>query len=95
MNRVVYRPRAQADLGVIWDYSAEHWGVGQANTYVDQIRMTLVDVASGQKHAQSAEDVREGYRKIRVGRHVIYFRQTPDLIEVVRVLHERMDVGNL
>lgn len=38
-------------------------------------------------------DVRDGYFKIPVGAHVIYYRQASDAIEVVRVLHGRMDVN--
>ncbi|MDP0500303.1 MAG: type II toxin-antitoxin system RelE/ParE family toxin [Verrucomicrobiota bacterium JB022] len=36
--------------------------------------------------------VRVGYRKYPVGRHVIYYRVQPDALEVVRILHQRMDV---
>ena len=38
-------------------------------------------------------DVRDGYFKTPVGAHVIYYRQASDAIEVVRVLHGRMDVN--
>lgn len=37
--------------------------------------------------------IRENYRKYRVGRHIIFYRLVLDEgIEIVRVLHERMDV---
>ena len=41
----------------------------------------------------SAEDTRPGYRKAACGSHMIYFRQDGDDIDVVRILHQSMDVG--
>ena len=32
-------------------------------------------------------------RKVSVGRHVVFFRDTEDAIAVIRVLHQRMDAG--
>jgi toxin ParE1/3/4 len=36
--------------------------------------------------------VRTGYRGSRVGAHVIFYREVTEGIEVVRILHQRMDV---
>jgi toxin ParE1/3/4 len=36
--------------------------------------------------------IRPGYRSARQGRHLIFYREIPDGIEVVRVLHESMDI---
>jgi len=41
----------------------------------------------------SAEDIRAGYRKIGVGSHVMYFREREGTLEIVRILHRRMDVA--
>jgi toxin ParE1/3/4 len=50
-------------------------------------------VARGERVGADASDLRPGYRKLRNGRHLAFYR-TPDdgLVEVVRVLHERMDL---
>jgi toxin ParE1/3/4 len=32
-GRYVLSPRAQTDLGDIWDYTADRWGLDQAETY--------------------------------------------------------------
>jgi hypothetical protein len=37
---------------------------------------------------------RPGYRRHRAGAHLILFRQIAGAIDVVRVLHERMDVAS-
>lgn len=44
---------------------------------------------------QDAGDICDGYRKHRAGRHVIFYRQkNEDAIEIVRILHGRMDIEN-
>ena len=41
----------------------------------------------------ATEDIRPGYRKVGVGSHVMYFRMWADTLEIVRILHWRMDVA--
>ena len=36
--------------------------------------------------------IRKGYRKRSVGRHVIFYRTVNGGVDVVRILHEQMDV---
>jgi plasmid stabilization system protein ParE len=43
MRRYVHSPRAHADMSGIWDYTAEHWGVDQADRYIRQIVTTCAD----------------------------------------------------
>jgi plasmid stabilization system protein ParE len=33
----VLSPQAQTDLEDIWDYTADRWGLGQAETYIRQL----------------------------------------------------------
>ncbi|MBQ5728458.1 MAG: type II toxin-antitoxin system RelE/ParE family toxin [Mailhella sp.] len=39
-------------------------------------------------------DILPGYWKFKVGRHVIYFKEHDDYLDVIRILHVRMDVEN-
>ncbi len=42
---------------------------------------------------RACDDVRPGYRKHAVGSHVLYYRLiSGEIIDVVRILHQRMDV---
>ena len=85
-------PAAQADLSEIWDYTAEHWGEAQAERYTRDIQATCEALSSGASVGLSAEAVRVGYRKIGVGSHVVYYREREGTLEIVRILHRRMDV---
>ena len=86
-------PAAPADLGDIWDYTCERWGESQAENYVRDIQRAIDRVAHNPLIGRSLDEVREGYRRHAVGSHTLYYRiSRPDLIDVVRILHKRMDV---
>jgi toxin ParE1/3/4 len=88
---LTFSPAAVADIGAIWDYTAETWGVVQADRYVDDIRSACVALADGERAGRKV-DVLDGYLKFPVGRHLIFFRQLETGIVVIRVLHQSMDV---
>ena len=91
MKSLVFSPAAQADMEGIWDYTAGRWGPAQADRYTDDIRDACNALASGRRQGRPA-DVRPGYLKYLTGSHAIYFRDHGDRLEVVRILHGRMDV---
>ena len=93
MSRPVLRPAAVRDLERIWSYTAERGGAAQAERYLRAIRDACAAPASGEHPGTDASDIRPGYRKARAGRHLLFFRLLPDgTVEVVRILHERMDI---
>lgn len=89
----VFRPKAVADLDAIWRYTDRHWGAAQADAYVRAIVEACRAVARGERTGIDASDLRPGYRKLRIGRHLAFYR-SPGVgtVEVVRILHERMDL---
>lgn len=92
MSLVTFSPAAAADLDNIWDYTVEEWGADQADRYTDDIQDTCNNLARGEKRGRSV-DVRAGYLKHAVGKHFVFFRTTKAGIEVIRILHQSMDVG--
>jgi toxin ParE1/3/4 len=85
-------PAAEADVEAIWDFTEGRWGRSQAIGYVRDLDATCTGIAKGRVSSFSAEDIRPGYRKAACGSHMIYFRQDGGDIEVVRILHQSMDV---
>ena len=52
-------------------------------------------IADNFESARDMGKVRKNYRYSKIKSHLIFFRKTNDkTIEVVRVLHERMDIEN-
>ena len=93
MTGYALTPAAQADLSEIWDYTAERWGEAQAERYTRDIQVTCEGLSSGALMGLPVEHIRAGYRKVGVGSHVIYFREREGILEIVRILHRRMDVA--
>ncbi|MFO1465651.1 MAG: type II toxin-antitoxin system RelE/ParE family toxin [Steroidobacteraceae bacterium] len=90
-GRFVLTPRAAADLDDIWDYTADRWGLDQTETYTRQLAKDIQTVADKPSRGRQCDEVRAGYRKYPSGSHVLFYRLTDDGIDIVRILHERMD----
>ena len=85
------RPAATQDLESIWIYTTEQWGIEQAHRYTDELTKAFKLLANNPEQGGACDEIREGYRRYRVGRHVIYYRIADYGVDVVRVLHGRMD----
>ena len=86
-------PAAEADVEEIWDYTVRNWGEAQAERYTRDIRDACEALGDGTLSGRSAENIRAGYRKAVVGSHVVFYRVRDDVVEVIRILHQSMDVG--
>jgi toxin ParE1/3/4 len=82
---------AVADLRAIWKTGEAQWGVAQAEHYALAIRRAAETVAADPRRGRPCDDLRPGYRKFSVGAHLLFFRPHPAGIEIVRILHQRMD----
>jgi toxin ParE1/3/4 len=91
MSALVLSPKAKADLSRIWEYTCAEWGVGQAEQYVRCLWEAMEEQTRDLTKSVDMGHVRKGYRKIRSGSHVIFFKVTREGIDVVRILHRKMD----
>ena len=89
VRRLELRPEALEDLFSIWNWSEQHWGESQADSYVDDIRTVWDGLAIGTVRSRPSRI--SDYRLKTVGSHVIYLRESDDALIVVRILHDRMD----
>lgn len=93
MSRYLLSPAARHDLNEIWDYTARRWSTDQAERYIRSIADACAALATGEREGRAINDVRPGYLNYPVGSHVIYYRRDGGIIEVIRILHQRMDVS--
>jgi toxin ParE1/3/4 len=91
MSRYALTPRAQADLEDIWNYTVARWGADQAEKYLRRLAEAMANVAADPERGRACDDARAGYSKYAVGAHVLFYRKAPKGVEVVRILHQRMD----
>ena len=92
MGSYALSPAAQADLEDIWDYTVRRWGEAQAEDYTRNIQAACEALSEGTMISRSAGEIRAGYRKVTVGSHVMFFCMQSDVVEIIRILHQSMDI---
>lgn len=74
-------------------YTREQWGKTQQIRYLSQLDAAFHDLAEKPEIGRACNDIRAGYYKFGVGKHLIFYRHNgEDQIEIVRILHSRMDI---
>lgn len=93
MRTLFLRPAAKADLRRISRQSKERWGSTQAFAYLSEMTVSLSRLIQMPQLGVDRSDLGNGYRRLAVGAHAIFYRVEPDRIDVIRILHQRMDAG--
>lgn len=89
-NYVLSR-QADSDIVAIAEESLLRWGAGAAETYLLGLHDTFRMLSAFPEIGRDASHIRPGYRKIETASHSVFYRNTPDGVLIVRVLHQRMD----
>ena len=84
--------RAQADLEEIWLYSVEQWGVEQADRYIENLVSRFEWLAAHPLLGKARDDIKAGYFCYPEGRHLIFYVLHDEEVEIIGVLHQRMDI---
>ena len=83
------------DINNIWIYTAENWSIEQADRYYNLILDEIEYIANNFESARDFSKRRKNYRYSKIKSHLIFFKKSSDkYIEVIRVLHEKMDIEN-
>lgn len=93
--KLVVSPAAEADLAEIHGYSLAEWGAAQAATYIDTLIARMKWLALDRSRWRPRDDLRPGLRPGLYGqlegRHLILYREAGGRLQIIRVLHQRMD----
>lgn len=93
MSEYVISEKAIEDINNIWIYTAENWSVAQADRYYNLIYDEIEYIVNNFDMARDFGKIRKSYKCSKVKSHLIFFKKNKmNEIEVVRVLHERMDI---
>jgi len=95
MSVYIISEKALEDINNIWVYTAENWSVEQADRYYNLIIDEIEYIVDNLDMAREFGEIRKSYSYSKVKSHLIFFKKhITDEVEVVRVLHERMDIEN-
>ena len=91
---------AELDFANILKWTAENFGARQAEIYSDTLLATIRELAAGPDvvGSKARDEIARGLRTLHVARHgrrgshFIMYRASARSIEIVRILHERMEM---
>ena len=84
--------KAYEDLKEIAVYTHEIWGASQRDIYMRMLDSAFHVIVANPSCGLKIDEIREGYYKYVIGKHLIFYRVVAGEIEIVRILHQRMDV---
>ena len=87
---------ASQDLENIWLYTFEEWSIEQADRYLNLIMDEIEYVAQKPESGFDFSSVRKNYYRTIIKSHLIFYRidKKNVIIEIIRILHQRMDIEN-
>lgn len=95
MAKLILRQEAIDDLTDIWDYTAQTWSKNQADKYHGMIKTACREIAKKSVIGKKYDKIDSNLLGYRVGKHIVFYQLIMnDEIEVIRILHERMDLQN-
>lgn len=93
MRSIRFSAEARSDLGSISAFTAESWGIERKKRYMDALQDRIAQIRRHPALGPVREDFGSAIRSVICGAHVIFYRVRPSTIEVLRILHRRMDAG--
>lgn len=85
--------KARGDLKSIATYTQKRWGRAQRNIYLKQFDDIFHTLAGSPELGTHCDLIKPGYLKLPQGSHVIFYKHGSNCkIEIIRILHEKMDV---
>lgn len=95
MAKIILRQEAIDDLNDIWEYTYEEWSENQADKYYEMLKYSCSEIEENPYLGKNYEGINKNLFGLRSGKHIIFYQQiSTNEIEVIRILHERMDLKN-
>lgn len=92
MAKVRLRQKAIDDLNNIWKYTFYKWSENQADEYYNLLKSACLNLKNNSNLGKEYKRIELGLFGLKIGKHIIFYQATAqNNIEVVRILHERMD----
>ncbi|MDB5430325.1 MAG: Plasmid stabilization protein ParE [Caulobacter sp.] len=91
MKRVRLSAPAGADMVAIRHDGVCDWGEARSALYLDEIGTRLALIGAHPGRYPLAPELGADIRRIRSGRHILFYREGPLEVIVLRILHEKQD----
>jgi toxin ParE1/3/4 len=95
MAKYKFSNKAVDDLTQIWIYTLRKWSEDQADRYYHMLLENCKVIAINPEIGKNYPSVAEDLFGFKAGRHLIFYRRINDKeIEIIRILHEQVDIKN-
>jgi toxin ParE1/3/4 len=97
MTKPKYRisEAASSDLDGIWKFTFHKWSKEQADRYYSLIMNEIEFISDNITSGKPMNHVKKGYFASYVKSHMILFKRNEEIVEVIRILHLRMDIESI
>ena len=76
-------------------FTFENWSLEQADRYYNLIFDEIEFISENFESGKSADHIKKGYRASIVKSHIIFYKKSSrNIVEIIRVLHQKMDIEN-
>lgn len=93
-RKILLSEAAKADLASIGRYTQEMWGVKKRDLYLKKIFQCFNQLVLSPLSGKLRPELYKGIRSICVEKHVVYYFHTSKAIQIVAILHEKMEPNN-
>ncbi len=96
MVDLLFSNKAVEDLTNIWNHTVETWSEAQADKYYALLIATCRQIADSPRPlGREYSEILSGLFGCPAGKHIVFYRSGSEhTVEIVRILHERMDLRN-
>jgi len=89
-----FTSKALEDLSEIWNYTYDIWSENQADKYYKLLIGFCKQIAKQPEIGRNYKQTKQNVLGFKAGEHIIFYRMiNSGEIEIVRILHSRMDLG--
>ncbi len=90
-HQLVITPAAKTDLKDIYQYGLRQWGQAQSDSYLENLKEHFWSLTEQPLTGVKRSELLPDARSLPVESHTLFYRVTPDTVEIIRVLHGRQD----
>jgi toxin ParE1/3/4 len=93
MYHLTFTKLAIKDISEIWDITLENWSEKQADKYYKLISDTFKEIAKKPLKGKLYSNLTPEIFGYKIAKHIIFYRiLDKSSIEIIRILHEEMDL---
>jgi toxin ParE1/3/4 len=94
MARIIFKQAAIDDLNNIWNYTRKGWSENQADKYYNLLKTKCLHLVKNPEIGKRYSEIEKDLLGFKAGKHIIFYKVLISFdIEIIRILHERMDVS--